>query len=916
MKKDLMKPLARACALFVLTLLQLAALAAEPPLPPGVKQGASVEGITEYQLANGLRVLFAPDDSKPTTTVNTTYLVGSRMESYGETGMAHLLEHLLFKGTPTYPLVWDDFRKRGLRANGSTWTDRTNYFASFAANDDTLDWYLKWSADAMTHSFIARKDLDSEMTVVRNELELGENNPFRSLIQRVEAAAYTWHSYGKSTIGARSDVENVSIDHLQAFYRRFYQPDNAVLIVTGKFDPPKTLRMIATQFGKIPRPKRTLEPTYTVERPQEGERTVVVRRVGDTQIVLAAYHVPAAGDPDYASIDLLTTILGDTPTGRLHKALVETKQAAQVFGFGFDFKEPTLAFFGAQLPNDAPIDTARATLLATVENLAREPVTAQELERARTKYLKDFELTAADPEKVGVALSETIGQGDWRLFFLHRDRVRAAKLEDVQRVATQWLIPDNRTLGMFVPTAQPKRTPEPKLVDVAPMVKDYKGDPPVAKGEAFEATPGNIEARAQRSQLSNGMRLALVPKRTRGGTVNATIVLHFGDEKSLVGMLPAGSMAGSMLNRGAGGMTRQQIQDAFDKLKAQVSIGGGPAVARASVETTRENLPEVLKLVATVLRKPDFPAGELEQLKNESITRFESQRKEPNNLAVITLLRQGNPYPRGDVRYQRDFDEAIADTRAVTLDAVRQFHRDFYGADHGEMAVVGDFDPAAIKALAGQLFGDWKAPRGYTRVPTPVYAVAPTEIKIETPDKANAYFTTRLQFALQDTDADYPAALIANYATGGGPGAILWKRIREKEGVSYDVRSILTVSPYEKTATWTGSAIYAPQNLARVQQGFREEVASARDKGFTAEQLADAKKGLLQARRLQRAQDGALAATLANELELERTMQFDAKIDAAIEALTLDQVNAAFRKYVDPSQLVTVYAGDFAKSAK
>jgi len=322
------------------------------------------------------------------------------------------------------------------------------------------------------------------------------------------------------------------------------------------------------------------------------------------------------------------------------------------------------------------------------------------------------------------------------------------------------------------------------------------------------------------------------------------------------------------------------------------------------------------ELIAKVLREPAFPASELEQLKNESITRFESQRKEPNNLAVITLLRQGNPYPRGDVRYQRDFDEAIADTRAVTLDAVRQFHRDFYGADHGEMAVVGDFDPAAIKALAGQLFGDWKAPRGYTRVPTPVYAVAPTEIKIETPDKANAYFTTRLQFALQDTDADYPAALIANYATGGGPGAILWKRIREKEGVSYDVRSILTVSPYEKTATWTGSAIYAPQNLARVQQGFREEVASARDKGFTAEQLADAKKGLLQARRLQRAQDGALAATLANELELERTMQFDAKIDAAIEALTLDQVNAAFRKYVDPSQLVTVYAGDFAKSAK
>jgi zinc protease len=890
------------------------AFAADPPLPQGVARVTSVEGITEYRLANGLRVLFAPDDSKPTTTVNTTYLVGSRLESYGETGMAHLLEHLMFKGTPTYPMVWDDFRKRGLRANGSTWTDRTNYFASWAASDENLEWYLKWSADAMTHSFIARKDLDSEMTVVRNELELGENNPFRSLHQRTQAAAYTWHSYGKSTIGARADVENVSIEHLQAFYRKYYQPDNAVLIVTGKFDPAKTLTTIAATFGKIPKPTRVLEPTYTVERPQEGERTVTVRRVGDTQIAIAAYHVSAGGDPDYAAIELVETILGDTPTGRLHKALVEPRLAAQVFGFSFSFKEPTLVFFGAQLPNDASLDKARDTLVATVESVAKDPITAAELDRARTKYLKNFDLTAADPEKVGVALSEAIGMGDWRLFFLQRDRVRAAKLEDVQRVAAAYLVADNRTLGIFVPTSQPHRAPEPKLVDVGPMVKDYRGDAPVAQGEAFEVTPANIESRTQRVKLANGMRLALVPKKTRGSTVSAVIVLRFGDERSLFAQLPAGGLTGSMLNRGAGGMTRQQIQDAFDKLKAQVSFGGGPTGARVSLETVRDNLPAVLKLVATVLRRPDFPAAELDSLKNERATQLEAQRKEPQAVASVAVSRHGNPYPKGDIRYARDFDEAIADTRGVSLDQVRAFYTNFYGADHGEMAVVGDFDAEAVKALAAELLGDWKSPRPYTRVPTPVYPIPPTEVKLETPDKANAFFAARLMFALRDDDPDYPAILIANYATGGGPGAILWKRIREKEGVSYDVRSILNVSPYEKSATWLGSAIYAPQNLARVQQGFREEIAATRANGFTPEQLADAKKGLLLQRRLARAQDGALAGTLALELELDRTMDFDARTDRAIEVLTLEQVNAALRKYVDPSQLVIVYAGDFAKA--
>jgi len=894
----------------------LAANAADPPLPAGVTRGPSVEGIAEYDLANGLRVLFAPDDSKPTTTVNTTYIVGSRHENYGETGMAHLLEHLMFKGTPAYPMVWNEFRRRGLRANGSTWTDRTNYFASFAANDENLEWYLRWSADAMTHSFIAKKDLDSEMTVVRNELELGENDPFRSLLQRSAAAAYTWHNYGKSTIGARADVENVSIDRLQAFYRNFYQPDNAVLIVTGKFDQAKTLKLIAGTFGPIPRPKRVIDPTYTVERAQEGERSVTVRRVGDTQMLLAAYHVPAGGDPDFAAVELLATVMGDTPSGRLHKALVESRQAASIFGFAFAFKEPTLVFFGAQLPNDASLDAARATLLATLENVVKEPVTAAEVDRARTKYLKNFELTAADPERTLVALSTAIGEGDWRLFFLQRDRVRSTKVEDVQRVAAAYLVPDNRTLGLFMPTTKPARSPEPKLVDVVPMVKDFKGDPPVASGEAFDPTPQNIDSRTQRAKLANGMSVALLAKRTRGATVHARITLRFGDEKSLFGTSPAGSLTGNMLPRGAGGMTRQQIQDEFDKLKARVNFNGGAASEDVTIETVRESLPAVLKLVATVLRRPDFPATELEQLKNQRVTQVESQRKEPQGVAVVAMQRQGNPYPRGDVRYERDFDEAIADTRAVTIERVRSFHADFYGADHAQMAVVGDFDAPAILALAGELFGDWKSRHAYQRVANPYYSVPPAELKFETPDKANAFFAARMRFTMRDDDPDYPATMAANYIAGGGPGSLLWKRIREKDGVSYGVGSGVQVSPFEKSATWTAQAIYAPENLARLKQGFSEEIAAVKSAGFTAELLADAKKGLLLSRRLARAQDTTLAGMLAAELELERTMAFAGRIDQAIEALTVEQVNAAFRKYLDASQLVTVYAGDFAKGAK
>ncbi|WJJ93003.1 M16 family metallopeptidase [Neopusillimonas aromaticivorans] len=252
------------------------------PLPAGVSAGPSVEGTHEFTLPNGLKVLLSPDDAKASVTVNMTYLVGSRHENYGETGMAHLLEHMLFRGTPSLPNALGEFSKRGLRANGTTSEDRTNYFASFAADPALLDWYLRWQADVMVNATISRKDLDAEMTVVRNEMEAGENNPFQTVMQKAQAIAYQWHNYGKDTIGARSDVENVDIEQLRAFYRQYYQPDNAILIVSGKFNPAETLATIADAFKDVARPARQLPPEYTIEPVQEGERRVVVRRNGGT----------------------------------------------------------------------------------------------------------------------------------------------------------------------------------------------------------------------------------------------------------------------------------------------------------------------------------------------------------------------------------------------------------------------------------------------------------------------------------------------------------------------------------------------------------------------------------------------------------------------------------------------------------
>ena len=652
-----MLKLLRRLALCLAPLSFLAPLAAQT-LPAGVTAVRSVEGIDEYRLANGLQVLLVPDDSKPSTTVNLTYRVGSRHENVGETGMAHLLEHMLFKGSPKHPQVWAEFTRRGLAANGSTSFDRTNYTASFSANDDNLQWYLGWLADSMVNSNIARTDLDTEMTVVRNEMESGENNPSRILVQRTMAAMYDWHPYGRSIIGARSDVENVDIPRLKAFYRLYYQPDNATLIISGKFDPQRVLQWVAEGFGKIPKPTRTLPAMYTLDPTQDGERQVTLRRSGGAPLLMAAYHVPAGSQADFAAVELLALMLGDTPAGRLHKQLTEKQLASSTFAFAWSLADPAVLILGAELGSAQDVDKARSVLLDVGETIAKAPISADELQRARTQWLNDWEQTFTDPENVGLALSEAIALGDWRLFFLGRDQVQQVTLGDVQRVAEAYLRPANRTLGMYLPTDAPQRAPAPAKPDMAATLAQFKPQAAVATVAAFDATPANIDARTQRFQ-TGGLKAAVLSKPTRGGAVQAVLSLRFGDEKSLFGQAAAADAAARLLDKGTATLSRQQVQDRLDALKTTLSVQPGVGAVSVVLSSRREHLADAVMLVSDLLRRPAYPADAFEEYKRQSLTRIEASRKEPGAVAGNALARLGNPYPRGDVRHARTFDELL-----------------------------------------------------------------------------------------------------------------------------------------------------------------------------------------------------------------------------------------------------------------
>ena len=883
-----------------------------PPSTDAIKV-RSMGGIDEYVLANGMSVLLFPDPSQPTVTVNVTYMVGSRHEGYGETGMAHLLEHMLFKGTPTHRNVMKLLDEKGAFFNGTTWTDRTNYFETLPASADNLRFALELEADRMVNATISPEDLASEFSVVRNELEMGENDPVAILEERVTSTAYLWHNYGKSTIGSRSDVENVPVDRLRAFYAKHYQPDNAVLVVAGRFDVAAALDEIERTFGAIPRPARTLPPTYTVEPVQDGERTVTLRRVGTVHVLMAGYHGVAGADPDRAAFDALEFIFTDEPGGRLYKALVTPGLAAEVWSAMYRFHDPGLITFGAKVRDGKGVERVKKLLLAELESVARKPVTAAELERWRAQTLKDITLMMSDSNRVAIELSEWAAAGDWRLMIAYHEQVKALTADTVNRVAVQYLVPSNRTLGEFVPTKSPVRAPAPGKPDIAGIVERVAAMQ-IEDGETFAIDLDNLAKRTRTRTLAGGIDAAFVPRKTRGKKVQVELVLHHGDEKSLTGKATIAEMTADLAERGTKRLSHEALQDRLAALTADVSLGGRAGRVTVRITTVRESLPAVIDVVAEMLKTPAFAARELEVVRREALADLEESLTEPERLAAVAFARALSPWPAGHPRAAMTPAEEIAAVKKVTLAQIRAYHAAFWGAGAGEIAAVGDFDPEALAAQLERHFGAWTAKTPYVRIPDQAFDVAPAAQTIDTRDKEMAIVVGGHAITLDDNHADAAALAIAASIFGGSTGSRIWMRLREKEGFSYGAWGYAQPGQQDPVGQVGFGAIMAPKNGEAARAALVEEMKQLVDKGVTAEEVAKAKQAWLDQQDNYLADEQALVAILRYDRELERDWTWLKARRAAVAAVTDADVNRVIKAWFHPDRLVIVLAGDQVKA--
>ncbi|HUL71930.1 MAG TPA: pitrilysin family protein [Vicinamibacterales bacterium] len=917
-------------------------------LPPGVQKMASMGGITEYDYPNGLKVLLYPDPAEPKITVNVTYLVGSRHEGYGETGMAHLLEHMDFIETTNGRQIKDELVAHGASWNGTTSEDRTNYYETFTASDLNLKWALSLETDRMVNVKFTKEILDTEMTVVRNEFERGENNPASILRERVASTAYLWHNYGKSAIGSKDDIEKVPVNRLAEFYKKYYQPDDAVLVITGRIDEAKTLQMVADSMGKLPKPTRILDQTYTVEPAQDGERFVALRRVGEGQDVIVAYHAVAASHPDAAALQVLAGLMNGGgggrggrgggggaggQEGRLAKALVDTK-LAQSANMGFQQQhDPGLVMISATLNQDQSLDAARDAIYKVLDDIVKNPPTRDEIDRVRTQLLRGLENNLSNAQSIATgALNTAIAQGDWRLMFLQHDRLQDIMPADVVRVAQAYFKPSNRTVGYYIPDPAPDRTVVPAAPTLSSMFTGYTSKVTVVRGESFDPTVANIEARVVQSKLANGMKVAVLTKQTANNIVTGTVEIRFGDQTTLAGQREAASFAGSLLMAGTKSHTRQQLQDEFRKLNAQVNVsggggggagggrgggaggaggGGGLSSATASISAPAENFLAAAKLAAEILKEPLYPQDEFDRIKAQRLKALEVVPTEPNQLANERLNRHLSPLTPADPQYAPTRQEQGPLLQKVTLDDAKRFHDQFYGANYGVFAVVGPIPAADVQKAAADLFGSWTTTKTYKPLVTPFKKVAPINEKIETPDKANAEFLAGERFQMSQNDPDYPAMVLASYMFGEPITSRISDRIRNREGLSYGANARITIPAEGESALLSGTVSLNPGVGPKVEASFMDELKKVYDSGFTATEVAEAKKAYADARMIGRSTDAALLSFMVSHAQLDRPYRWDADVEAKIQALTVEQINAAFRKHIDPNGVSIVKAGDF-----
>eukprot|EP01116_Phalansterium_solitarium_P005560 TRINITY_DN1734_c0_g1_i2.p1 TRINITY_DN1734_c0_g1~~TRINITY_DN1734_c0_g1_i2.p1 ORF type:complete len:892 (+),score=352.06 TRINITY_DN1734_c0_g1_i2:1366-4041(+) len=875
-------------------------------------------GINEWTLkSNGLRVLLLEDHSAPVAASMVTYHVGSRNEAVGYTGSTHLLEHLMFKGSKDFnkdknTSIWTLLQNVGAQINATTWLDRTNYYELLPKAH--LHMALRIEADRMRNAFLRDNDRKPEMTVVRNEFEQGENNPFSALYKALWAAAYTSHPYHHPTIGWRSDIENVSIERLREFYNTFYHPNNATVIIVGDTSAEEALPLVADAFGAIPRSPSPIPEMYTTEPPQEGQRRVIVKRAGQLGFVAVAYKSPPGLHSDTHALKVLRNVLAFGKTSRLYKAIVDKGLATSVDITASPFRDAGLYVVYAQLTKEAKHEEVERIIVDEIERVQTDGVSDDEVARAQAQLETDFVFSRDGALSVASYLNEAIAIGDWKAYTEMIPKLRSVTAASVRAAAAKYLVVDQSTVGYFIPKAKEDKQPQPE--DVVP--------PPAAEAAATsspQSVPppsrpvGSLGSRVADSRPIDGTRvLSLNTGIKEVITIEGSILAgHWHSPKSNPKLA---ALVCKMLDQGTKKHTKFEISELLGNVGARISFSVTSFHLQFWARCLRKDVPLVVGLIAEMLREPAFNADDFETTRTRKVSDLEQEKQRTRARAEIAFAQQ--IYPVDHPNYKREIDADIDDVRAATVADLHQFHADLYGLGNLIVAAAGDVEHEVLCRAVADSFAGWRVsparigPLGSKALQLDA---APAEARVFVADKTAIDVAFGQPTGIDREHPDYLALELAVYILGGNFSARLMQTVRDQDGLTYGISARQYSSTFAD-GHWAVWASFAPTLLERGRESTFAQLEKWFNDGVTAEELRAKKDSIKGSYQVSLAKTTGLAENMARHAERGKAPSYlDTYVDD-IESLTLEQVNGALRKYVKLPFLAIAASGTFQEEKK
>ncbi len=901
----------------IFTLLLLLATSAFA-LPPNVEKIDSFRGIDQYRLkSNDMTLLLVPNHTSPVFTFMVVYHVGSRNEAPGNTGSAHLLEHMIFNkstenfgkanGHKTFQEVLYEAGADFSSTNMTTWNDRMNGYSTLPS--DKLELAMKIEADRLGRGLILDSERQSEMSVVRNEYEIGENNPLQALWKATVASTIQAHPYHWDTIGYRSDIEGVTTEKLREHYKNFFYPNNSDAILVGDFDTDKALELFDREFGGFKKSDKPIPQVITVEPPQEGERRTSVTRPGTVGLVMLAYLRPGAKDPDFIPMDVLTSILADGVNSRLYRALVEQGLATNVEANNFALKDPYPLIVDATLAQGKTHAEVESALKAALAEIAANGVTDDEVKRAQQQIEVSVIRSRDGTYNFASNLGEAVASADWKWFLTYIDNIKAVRAADVKRVAATYLVPEHANVGWFVPGEAPKRT----TADVP--LPTRAGETPATSAAVDGGGPrasGSFAKRTTRKVLANGIILDVVENHSVP-TVAIRGMAFAGDTTSPAGKPAIASLTAKMLQRGTKSRTKEQIGELLDNVGANRNYTTTLTDALLNANGMSRDLPLLVDVIADELKNPAFGADELakakKELENDYLQAADNTSQRGMERLSQVVFAEGHPY-RGAGK-----EKLVASVNAATADDLRAFHRARYSGANLIFTVVGDVDAAKTIALLEKKLGD--LPKGermsYASIARTQPNATPVREAVTLRGKANMNIIMGTASGLRRNDPDYEAALIGNAALGQNSlSSRIGKRVRDTEGLSYNLNS-----RYGSTdlidGVWYVNVNVAPQNLAKAMKSTTEEIVKFAKEGVTDEEVEAQKSFFAGNYQVGLGSNGGIGSALVTAEKFGFGPKYLDEFPARIKAVTKEQVNAATKKHFFPEKLNVIVAGDLEK---